>query len=100
MSGHTPGPWAVSKKKQRRVTANGIQICNAILRNQGGPKAKTHMKDEHEAEANACLIAAAPDLLAALDALRNHLSGAPKPTTLLALLANADLAIAKARGEA
>ncbi|AYJ85766.1 hypothetical protein D3Y57_07005 [Sphingomonas paeninsulae] len=38
-------------------------ICNAILRNQGGPKQRKILKDEHEAEANAALIAAAPQLL-------------------------------------
>lgn len=63
---HTKGPWAVSKKASRRVTADGIVICNAVLRNRGGPKHKTYMKDEHEAEANAELIAAAPELLEAL----------------------------------
>jgi primosomal replication protein N len=60
---HTPGPWAVSKQKARRVTASGVIICNAVLRNQGGPKHKAYLKDEHEAEANANLIAAAPDLV-------------------------------------
>ena len=62
----TPGPWAVAKKASRRVTANGIIICNAVLRNRGGPKHKTYMKDEHEAEANAALLAASPDMFAAL----------------------------------
>lgn len=41
-------------------------ICNAVLRNQGGPKHKAFLKDEIEAEANARLIAAAPELLEAL----------------------------------
>lgn len=41
---------------------------------------------------------AAQDVLAALEALRNHCSGKPNPSTLLALLANADIAIAKAKG--
>lgn len=70
MSGqHTPGPWRVSKAKARRVTSeHGIVICNAVLRNQGGPKHKAFMKDELEAEANARLTAAAPELLEALEA--------------------------------
>lgn len=97
MGEFTPGPWSVSKKKARRVTnLHGVVICNAVLRNRGGPKAKSEMKDEHEAEANAQVIAAAPELLAALKALRNHCSGTINPSTLLALLANADLVIAKA----
>lgn len=63
----TPAPWAVSKRKPRRVTNfQGVSICNAILRTPGGSKAKSFMKDEHEAEANARPIAAAPELLAAL----------------------------------
>jgi hypothetical protein len=69
---HTSGPWAVSKQKTRRVTASGVIICNAVLRNQGGPKHKTYLKDEHEAEANANLIAAAPELL---EASQDALSG-------------------------
>lgn len=61
---HTKGPWRVSKNKARRVTnEHGVVICNAVLRNQGGPKHKAFLKDEHEAEANADLIAAAPDLV-------------------------------------
>jgi len=46
-----------------------VVICNAVLRNRGGPKHKADMKDEHEAEANADLIAAAPELLEALEEL-------------------------------
>jgi hypothetical protein len=66
----TPGPWFVAKGKPRRVCGkDGVSICNAILRNQGGPKAKANLKDEHEAEANALLISAAHDLLDALAAI-------------------------------
>lgn len=96
---HTPGPWAASKQKARRVTASGIVICNAVLRNRGGPKHKTYLKDEHEAEANAQLIAAAPELLAALEALRNEMAGKPRPQILITLLDDADRAIARAKGE-
>lgn len=65
--GTTPGPWQVAKRSARRVTnAHGIVICNAVLRNQGGPKAKSCLKDAHEAEANAHQIAASGDLYDAL----------------------------------
>lgn len=66
---HTRGPWAVSKNSTgRRVTsATGVVICNAVLRNQGGPKHKAYLKYVEEAEANAHLIAAAPDLLNELE---------------------------------
>jgi hypothetical protein len=67
---HTPGPWFIAKDKPRRVCGkNGVSICNAILRNQGGPKAKAHLKDEHEAEANALLMSCAPELLESVEAL-------------------------------
>lgn len=73
MSGWTPGPWRVPRGAQRRVTSHhGVVICNAVLRNQGGPKAKTCLKSEHEAEANAALIAAAPDLYESLAAIVMH----------------------------
>lgn len=64
---HTPGPWAASRQKARRVTANGVVICNAVLRNTGSAKngRKHGQKAEAEAEANARLIAAAPDFAAA-----------------------------------
>lgn len=67
---HTPGTWAVSKVKARRVTSGGVVICNAVLRNSGSSnKGIRHgAKAEAEAEANAHLIAAAPDLLAACEA--------------------------------
>lgn len=96
---YTKGPWRVSKGKARRVTSeHGAIICNAVLRNQGGPKHKANLKDEHEAEANADLIAAAPCLLGALVALRNEVSGTPRPGTLISLVSAADRAIAKAIG--
>jgi hypothetical protein len=93
---HTPGPWAVSKQKRRRVTASGKVICNAVLRNRGGPKHKTELKDEHEAEANAALIAAAPDLLAALEKIERALGGASNGTMEAEAAACARAAIAKA----
>ncbi len=60
--GATPGPWATSKAKPRRVTANGKIICNGVLANGPG---KANVKAEAEALANARLISAAPDLLQA-----------------------------------
>lgn len=72
---HTAVPWRVSKSKARRVTnEHGVIICNAVLRNQGGPKHKSFMKDEHEAEANADLIAAAPEILDELAEARTTIS--------------------------
>ncbi len=75
---HTPGPWQVSKQKARRVTnAHGVVICNAVLRNQGTAKGghKHGAKDVLEGEANARLIAAAPELLEALTELWEYSQG-------------------------
>jgi hypothetical protein len=109
--GTTRAPWAVSKHKTRRVTASGVIICNAVLRNKGGPKHKTELKDEHEAEANAHLIAASPDLYEALQeymfcvAMAVGVEGADVLTIheardrMDAALKAAQSALAKARGE-
>lgn len=99
MGEFTRGPWAVSKQKARRVTSGGVIICNAVLRNKGGPKHKTELKDEHEAEANAHLIAAAPDLYEALEGLRPHLWVPVAETDFARAVEAARAALAKARGE-
>jgi hypothetical protein len=100
MSKHTSGTWAVSKRNPRRVTANGTIICNAVLRNQGPSQSLRYVKERAEAEANARLIAAAPDLLVALRNLlddtqhRDHDCGdGPCPVR------DARAAIAKATGD-
>lgn len=61
MSAHTPGPWIVQQTKYRipDVIAMGTKICGIDM--------STDVPDHHEAMlANAALIAAAPDMLAAL----------------------------------
>lgn len=80
MNAATPGPWAVSKRKARRViNTHGVVICNAVLRNSGSPKngIKHGAKAEHEAEANAALIAAAPALRDALQLVADTYSFDP-----------------------
>jgi hypothetical protein len=62
----TVGPWAVAKKSSRKVTSSGVVICNAVLRNQGGPKHKAFLKEEEEAEANARAIAEVPAMVQVL----------------------------------
>lgn len=94
----TPGPWAVSKKRARRVTASGVIICNAVLRNQGGPKYKACLKDEHEAEANADLIAAAPSLHAACAAAEDFIAAIDSDAARQ-VYAQLHAALARARGE-
>ena len=81
MSQHTPGPWFSH---------------NLWLGPEGkGPFAFPLGTDEDQAAANARLIAAAPDLLAALEAATACLARAPDAYPLLK---QAEIAIAKARG--
>lgn len=85
---HTPGPWEVSRlqtseESTQVITSEGWHLCNVEL-------------DPHEA--NARLIAAAPDLLAALQKIvslwdENRYDGPVAPMN------DAKLAIAKATGE-
>lgn len=84
MSKHTPGPWEVEGVGQVIVPARppAWRTLADIYGEHG---------DEEQADADAHLIAAAPDLLWACEAL---LSGSAKAP----LLARA--AIAKAKGEA
>ena len=65
MSKHTPGPWAVRNKTEVFCGRKRVAHVNAAS------KEPLNMKQDREvAEANARLIAAAPDLLEALkDAL-------------------------------
>ena len=58
---HTPGPWAIDIDRAI-VAPNGISSVAQIFSWVG----------EEEADANARLIAAAPDLLAALKECRAH----------------------------
>lgn len=70
MSQHTPGPWAADFTSSAvRVSApEGSWICKINWYSQ----LRKAMRDE--AEANARLIAAAPDLLAALEVAHHALS--------------------------
>ena len=95
--GHTPGPW-----KAERMGADQLHV---IAPKNGSVVAalKWHPVTRDFVEANARLIAAAPELLEALTALQRHFAGmpsTPKSETLLGILANADRAIARATGAA
>ena len=70
MAKHTPGPWQaigtyVSKRKESGYT---LPITRVYNQKSGSPGIEPDM-DLEEAAANARLIAAAPDLLAALKRL-------------------------------
>lgn len=89
---HTPGEWRTS------YTRDG----KAILINKGRvAEVYSDDIDEDEAEANARLIAAAPDLLGALEAVKFILRITPeinKQKAFINLISDIDTAIAKARG--
>lgn len=93
---HTTGPW-----KRRKGFSSGTTEIYANNPNVKKPFRPCDFavveSDTKEGRANARLIAAAPDLLDALDRLRNA-EKAPREEWLAALL-NADAAIAKAKGE-
>lgn len=107
MNKHTPGPWFVDHKSPFLVRAgddiDGRHIAHI------GPANYTPRFDVDEP--NAKLIAAAPDLLEALEACRNellsminmHNAQDPNDGSWLydhQTICEADLAIARARGEA
>ncbi len=67
---HTPGPWRVDyldKNSQRVVSGEHIEICSCWHHSVGAI--------EMEMEANARLIAAAPDMLKALKEITNASCG-------------------------
>lgn len=89
MSKHTPGPW----------TAEGITVWSARERRKFGPVADVNPRgDENEENADARLIAAAPELL---HALRGHLAWYEGDTSIdedvLIRLTRAAIAKAEAR---
>ena len=96
---HTPGPWAVNPFAAQVDAFNengGATVCELLW--------PTEVRSEAETEANARLIAAAPDLLAALKALRRYITirysefGEVLNEGAVTDLATIDAAIAKAEG--
>ena len=85
MSAHTPGPWMVSSEGQ--VRGCGSYVCSAGYDVNGDGSARP--------SANACLIAAAPELLHALRTVIDCADDAESADEALDL---AGAAIAKAEG--
>jgi len=97
MSQHTPGPWSINSDGEHGLITiyhrdmGHKQICDMCLVAMDG----NHELDQEE-RANAYLIAAAPQLLAACKAALNELESVlEKTNAVLDLLANA---ISKAEG--
>ncbi len=87
MTKHTPGPWHVDA--QYICRADGVAIADVW---------QSMEVSGEDTEANARLIAAAPDLLTALEELLPYVTGSMRSTTD-PLVEAARAAIAAARGE-
>ncbi len=95
MSGFTPGPWVVERADDAYCIAN---VGNLVIMPCGG-------KVKHDnAEADARLIAAAPDLLEALEDIANDyaerfdMDSQSTNPGMKVVVENARAALAKARG--
>jgi hypothetical protein len=108
MSTHTPAPWVLTissgmvEKTEHTIAEIGTtgSYRGAVTRLQSAEHIDGIGKDE--LIANARLIAAAPDMLEALKALRDDVAklkwGQPYPGRNHALMDHVDVAIAKAEG--
>lgn len=95
MSKHTPGPWFIEDGRTKKI--DHLNVFHVNDKTPGAAssviaKVTCRLTWYEEQTANARLIAAAPDLLAALEALRER--GHTDATWMLA-----ERAIAKAKGE-
>lgn len=98
MSKHTPGPW-VAKYREVFAAETGLQIKDAVKYSEYR-LGKFAYKEALEQEiANARLIAAAPDILAALEQIVRAVDRMPGNNPLEGLADNARAAIAKAKGK-
>lgn len=81
MSGHTPGPWAVAEALERSIKARvvlgaGGQVVALVV------PGEDHVADGgSEREANARLMAAAPDLLALVRTAQDFMDAISKGET-------------------
>jgi hypothetical protein len=90
MSKHTPGKWVVNPEP---AISEG-EDCNAFSVKFEGDNAPTY----EENYANARLMAAAPDLLDALESAVKHLKGNQQVPSIKRAYETALAAISKARG--
>lgn len=111
MSKHTPGPWRFNKRDEMDVAiwgSDGFTICGDVYVIADVSFPEKNDAYGHE-EANARLIAAAPDLLEALEAAIEHglvpkssasEGGAMRHVSQVKCADQIRAAIAKAKGEA
>jgi hypothetical protein len=67
---HTPGPWEIDGEYVQQVGQTGLAICDVMNMDVGGDKG---WHSGPVTQANKHLIAAAPDLLEALEDLKSEL---------------------------
>ena len=97
---HTPGPWTYEgdhTHRQYNIRVLGRDAQHICTVNNLPPHVLAN-REQSTAEANARLIAAAPDLLVALKCIADALSP-PRNAEEAAAIAAALAAIAKAKGE-
>ena len=89
---HTPGPWEAKEYTNSRITGG----YGVFARDSNIPIVEgAYGEDIATADANTRLIAAAPDLLAALEAVLDK----PDDVTVYEAIERARAAIRKAKGE-
>lgn len=94
MSGYTPGPWTQDDTHGRRfIEQVGTGETVAIACKVEGVNGWLRMN------ANASLIAAAPDLLAALESITGAAKAGMPAAYMRSVIREAEIAIAKARGD-
>lgn len=64
MTKHTPGPWEIDGEYVQQVDQTGVAVCDVMNMDVGGDKG---WHSGPVTQANKQLIAAAPELLAALE---------------------------------
>lgn len=97
---HTPGPWLVEAKNCHMGDIATVHNTDDEWVTIYAPRWMETGLDKHEQSANARLIAAAPDLLAALKSVLNWIDDNCETSGFDAIEAQADTAIAKAEGRA
>ena len=97
MGGHTPGPWSIDDAGAWiNIYGSESDDANIVAKIEITDGSTDYLHDQETARANARLIAAAPELLEALEAL---LGNCLDSEGLAAAHAKARAALAKAGGE-
>ena len=100
MSNHTPGPWAVDRDPRPRMSWNNHIVSEKDPDQRICFMTHDGTKENERGQANASLVAAAPDLLHALKELMAAVKGEPAMNNHkydgVGIVVNA--AIAKAEG--